>query len=1608
MSFLFKSSKKGGPPNTALPPATRDIRSSDGPNGGSQVPQPMGGVVNGQKPASPSPPSVSNSIGSVVEHQGRMAEDKQVVQVRQQDGHNAPRRSDSPEQKTLQTNGPRMGPPPSRTPPADNNPYPWSQKRLAFTVSHVNPFPRYGPAVNASGSKDGSIYLMGGLINGSTVKGDLWLVEAGQANMTCYPVATTSEGPGPRVGHASLLVGNAFIVFGGDTKMDEGDQLDDTLYLLNTSTKQWSRALPAGPRPPGRYGHTLNILGSKIYIFGGQVEGYFFNDLVAFDLNALQQASNKWEILIQNTIDGGPPHGQIPPARTNHTIVSYNDRLYLFGGTDGVHWFNDVWSYSPQTNSWTQLECIGYIPSPREGHAAALVGDVMYIFGGRTEEGTDLGDLAAFRISSRRWYTFQNMGPSPSPRSGHSMTTVGKTIVILAGEPSSAPRDPVELGLAYLLDTGKIRYPPDSASQTPAGDRIQGTRRPSGADKNGVPAIAGGRGQPPAELMERRMNSQDSGRGRGESNAGQSRLPRNAGPGAPSPAPTGPPPQAPGQQGRPIGPVGTRQPTRTPSDRPFSPANEAERAQRFENNTFGPPSGSRESPAPTRMPTSPSFAPEPYFADENDEPPFSPRRQKPETYQPSQDPNGEGMQRSSSSRNQRSRAGNDSMDETPRDTVDQLPEQLPKVRELQQEDDGRSGPQDSGIGSSPAMGQRGYEDLARELEAVKQKNAWFASELALARKSGYHGSRTSADSPVLDSRGMEDVFADDDKPLIEALLKMRTELSRVQQTIDEQSRSAAERIAEMERQRDTAINEAVFAKAKLAGQGSPMPDGSARGTPDAEREREVRGKLATAVSRHGELSRRMETLSQELDTEKRQRQLAEETAEMAQKRAVELEQYRQQHSSELESLRTELHEARSQHRDISASHSEILAQHKLLQVDKNELSERLETQLSESQNHTSILQHLKDAVEASTSKAQMLEAKLAEERDQRTGLETALRSLKTEHEARAAELEGTQRRLKDAEELADRHRQEAESHRSAVLAGLGQVTNRDVGASSAADERVSVLKEQVEAATALMRQNQQAADTASEKLRKAEERIAGLEAYQEQASREGLSIRSQLQSIMKQNQQLAQEKGDMEQRLQSQMLETNALHVQHSSLKDILAERGINPADVRRSRALDSPSSFSKRLSTPDLQKVRELEQQLEASLKSHDEMKREFEESAGRETLLRREYEEKLTALDNDHQVAVKYLKGTEKMLSKMKQELQRVKTENGELRKKIKGVSTGEDGGELGSKRGTPDPTGEWENERESLRKEQSELKNTVSSLESRIGELQTQLQGHEQDLQQTRMEHATAQADLTTLQSTHAQARDDLDRLQRENSMLEERARDAENKVQLLLDQVEHSVDNYRRQSRMPGDAASGLTNGAGGHHQRGISSSSNATSNATSTTTGPSSGAPGTQFTPGGHSRNLSEGGDSTYSDIQAGSVTSGDDGRNSLALDSLASELDALRTHWETTNKNYRLSDKFDFERTPTVGLGNSGGFLGGPRSASAGGLLSGGTSPAAEQSHQQSSSQGGGDGIGISNWRSGLKDAEGDAEERAAGGADGGQAHAQGQAVTAGQPAGMI
>ncbi|KAL2269066.1 hypothetical protein VTJ83DRAFT_3912 [Remersonia thermophila] len=1371
--------------------------------------------------------------------------------------------------------------------PMTNNPnaslYPWSQRRLTYTSSQPPPFPRYGAAVNAVSSKEGDIYVMGGLINSSTVKGDLWLIEAG-ANMACYPLATTAEGPGARVGHASLLVGNAFIVFGGDTKIEETDVLDETLYLLNTSTRQWSRALPAGPRPTGRYGHTLNILGSKLYVFGGQVEGYFMNDLCAFDLNQLQMPNNRWEILTPGSDGSTPPQGRLPAARTNHTMVTFNDKLYLFGGTNGFQWFNDVWSYDPVTNAWTQLDCIGYIPSPREGHAAALVDDVMYVFGGRKEDGSDLGDLAAFRITTRRWYTFQNMGPSPSPRSGHSMTSVGKTIVVLGGEPSSAATAVNDLALVYCLDTTKIRYPNDSGANSSRSRRPSDVTQSNSArnapTRDGSRGPSDGRGQPPAQANGYRSPTNEPGAPNNQ--PGAARAPRPAGPTGPS----GPPPQ--GQAPKPS----------LNNAPPRSRTASLERQEQPLNSPRGV-----TSPVPQQVAAlkeAESLAANGRRTPPTQNPPRSASRQA--ESQPTDTP--------------RSKPVKQGKSQEPVDSATEASLTQPQTSTRPS-----SPPPPTKQSSNPVTRRSSMRNsqtvaLLKELDAARNRNAWYASELELARRAGYVPSASL--SPVLSGQAM-DAFDEDDKPLIEALLAMRAELANVQASIDKQAVIAAKQIAAAEKQRDAAIQEAVYAKAKLAARAA----GSTSSTPQLDSDRdaddrssEIGKKLAYALNAQKELRDQLDRLSAEYEAERKARKLADDTANAAQKRMTELETYKQQSASELEQLKAELHMAQREAREKLVAATEAASAAQMLRAEKEELEKKYAEALSSSDEHSATFESLQKAVAASIETKALLERKLDEERALRETVETKLNKLKAEHEARTAELVTTTQRLRDAEELAEQHANEARLHREAVLAGLEKISLRDASKSDKNEsERVRALQAQVDAANALVRKYQQEADSAADRLRGAEERIAGLEAYQEQASREGVSIRRQLQNALRETQSLQAANSELKQQLERQQLEANALLVQHNALKDILSERGISPTSAS-SRPRSSPRS-SPRGGSPEQLRLRELEQQLTAAQAALEETRSQAAQKAQESESA---YREKLAQLENDYQSAVHYVKGTEKMLKQLKEQLTKYKTENTRLKEQVVELEDKvAEAGDAASKDQPQQAPSDWEARQKSLQAEvdrlQAELRETASSLEQQVKAVRQDLAETQQERDLARKTSEETNARLNTLRS-------DLEQLQAENALLERRAQDAEQKVSTLLDQVEMSVDNYRRRSRhqVPSMVSESLNlasplpagpNGAGaaggngqlipGHMRQGSAASDSES-----------------LYGVGATARDSLTVGATARDSLTVGGGAFGGNARDSAALDSLANELETLRSQWEATNKNYRLSTTFDFDTNPAA------------------------------------------------------------------------------------------
>lgn len=106
------------------------------------------------------------------------------------------------------------------------------------------------------------------------------------------------------------------LVYGGEPKNVE-EATDENLYILNLGksvyynsekefciiskpnvysegTKQWS-TIRTDVRPPrGRSGHSAILHGMNMYVWGGECDGVYFNELLHFDVNARKSILFSW------------------------------------------------------------------------------------------------------------------------------------------------------------------------------------------------------------------------------------------------------------------------------------------------------------------------------------------------------------------------------------------------------------------------------------------------------------------------------------------------------------------------------------------------------------------------------------------------------------------------------------------------------------------------------------------------------------------------------------------------------------------------------------------------------------------------------------------------------------------------------------------------------------------------------------------------------------------------------------------------------------------------------------------------------------------------------------------------------------------------------------------------------------------------------------------------------------------------------------------------------------------------------------------------------------------------------------------------------------------
>lgn len=317
---------------------------------------------------------------------------------------------------------------------------PWKRHKL-----FSSPFPRYRHSASSVASEKNEIFVMGGLKDGS-VFGDTWkivpqLSPSGLAIdgfVAQHIEVTNNNNPPARVGHSSILCGNAYIIYGGDTvDTDYHGFPDDNFYMFNINNCKYTVPLHILNKPKGRYGHLIGVVlmsasSSRLYLFGGQLENDVYNDIYYFELNSFKLPKARWELI-------EPLNNCKPPPLTNHTMCVQKHKIYIFGGIyNNEKVSNDLWCFDTLVSKWLQVQTSGELPKPVNEHSSCIVSDIMYVYGGNDFSGTIYDSLYALDLKSFNWSKLNKdlEVDGPGPRCGHTMSFIPKVnkIVIMGGD----------------------------------------------------------------------------------------------------------------------------------------------------------------------------------------------------------------------------------------------------------------------------------------------------------------------------------------------------------------------------------------------------------------------------------------------------------------------------------------------------------------------------------------------------------------------------------------------------------------------------------------------------------------------------------------------------------------------------------------------------------------------------------------------------------------------------------------------------------------------------------------------------------------------------------------------------------------------------------------------------------------------------------------------------------------------------------------------------------------------------------------------------------------------------------------------------------------------
>eukprot|EP00727_Mastigamoeba_balamuthi_P010789 m51a1_g6332 hypothetical protein (598) ;mRNA; r:14406-16740 len=345
--------------------------------------------------------------------------------------------------------------------------------------------------------------------------------------------SATGQGPCPRCAHTTNSFPDKAVVFGGwsGSRMvndvyvlnlssmrwakqarprgGDGTNYLNDLHVLDTDTMSWQQGYTTGPTPCSRSRHTANLVGANIIFFAGGDNSRVYNDVYILD-------TEKMLWLRPNTV------GTPPSPRWGHTAVTVGERIVVFGGHDGATMLNDAYVLDTATFTWSQLPIVknegedSTPPTPRAGHTmTTLSATRLLLFGGGDGEKVlnDLHVLEKTASGQWRWHHLPTSPTAPTGRCAHTAVIVGAdtdasaVIVFGGGDGNRRFKDVYILDVARALKELLTRPSKQAATSAPQ----PAAAAPSSQEKQQAPPVCAAASACPQQPAQQQQQQQQQG-----------------------------------------------------------------------------------------------------------------------------------------------------------------------------------------------------------------------------------------------------------------------------------------------------------------------------------------------------------------------------------------------------------------------------------------------------------------------------------------------------------------------------------------------------------------------------------------------------------------------------------------------------------------------------------------------------------------------------------------------------------------------------------------------------------------------------------------------------------------------------------------------------------------------------------------------------------------------------------------------------------------------------------------------------------------------------------------------------------------------------------------